>query len=98
MKGDSYEFEAVLWEWEARRDSWVFASLPPDISDEIAAQPRPPSGFNSVKVRVRIGATQSSTSIFPNADAYVVPIKKAVRDKHGIGIGDTVTIGIDLID
>ena len=98
MKGDSYEFSAELWEWDARREKWVFAALPPEISDEIAAQPRPPSGFNSVKVRVRIGATQWATSIFPNADSYVVPIKKSVREKHGIDTGDTVTIGIELVD
>ena len=98
MKGDSYEFESVLWEWDARREKWVFATLPAEVSDEIAAQPRPPSGFNSVKVNVRIGATRWSTSIFPNAEKYVVPIKKSVRDKHGIDTGDTVTIGIDLID
>ena len=98
MIGDSYEFDAVLWEWEARREKWVFASLPEDISDEIASQPRPPSGFNSVKVQVRIGVSQWSTSIFPEKNAYVVPIKKAIRDKNGIDTGDSVTIGISLVD
>lgn len=97
MAGHSYEFDAVLWEWEARREKWVFAALPDEISDEIASLPLPAKGFNSVKVIVRIGATQWSTSIFPNEHGYVVPIKKAVRTKHGIDTGDTVTIGISLV-
>ena len=98
MKGDSYEFTAELWEWDARREKWVFAALPTDVSDEILDQPRAPSGFNSVKVRARIGSTQWSTSIFPNRDAYVLPIKKSVRVEHGIDTGDSVTIGIELVD
>ena len=36
-------FEAELWEWDARRtDSWVFVSLPSDVSEdirELAAEP-----------------------------------------------------------
>jgi hypothetical protein len=77
----------------------VFATLPDDVSDEIADQPRPPSGFGAVKVRVHLGASEWQTSIFPGVDqgAYVLPIKKAVRTKAGVGVGDSVTIGLELI-
>jgi hypothetical protein len=96
MSGDSYEFEAELWAWEARRELWVFASLPADASDEIADQPRPPSGFGSVKVRVRLGLSEWTTSIFPDAGrgAYVLPIKKAVRTAAGVGVGDVVALTV----
>jgi hypothetical protein len=55
MIGDSYTFQAELWRWESRADEWVFAALPEDVSMEIGDQPRPPSGFGSVRVKVRIG-------------------------------------------
>ena len=99
MTGDSYEFESTLWAWAARKELWVFATVSQEASDEIADQPRPPSGFGAVKVRVRLGGSTWETSIFPGVDegAYVLPIKKAVRTKAGVGVGDSVAIAIELI-
>ncbi|WP_411699837.1 DUF1905 domain-containing protein [Conyzicola sp.] len=99
MTGDTYEFESTLWAWTARKELWVFATVPDDASDEIADQPRPPSGFGAVKVRVRLGESTWETSIFPgvDGDAYVLPIKKAVRAKAGLDVGDTAAIAIELI-
>jgi len=98
MTGDSYEFESTLWAWAARKELWVFATLPHDVSDEIAERPRPPSGFGAVPVRVRLGDSTWETSIFPGVDegAYVLPIKKAVRAKAGVEVGDTVAIRVEL--
>ena len=98
MTGDSYEFESTLWAWAARKELWVFATLPQDASDEIADRPRPPSGFGAVPVRVRLGDSTWETSIFPGVDeaAYVLPIKKAVRAKADVGVGDTVTMIVEL--
>ncbi|MFF1607751.1 DUF1905 domain-containing protein [Amycolatopsis sp. NPDC058278] len=95
-------FEAELWEWDARRaDSWVFVSLPADASDdirELAAEPR--RGFGSVRVRVTIGVTSWKTSIFPDGarEAYVLPLKRAVRQAEGLGVGDTCTVTVELVD
>jgi hypothetical protein len=99
VTGDSYEFESTLWAWAARKELWVFATVPDDASAEIADQPRAPSGFGAVKVRVRLGPSTWETSIFPGVDgeAYVLPVKKAVRAKAGVGVGDTVAIAIELI-
>ncbi|WIX90717.1 DUF1905 domain-containing protein [Amycolatopsis sp. DG1A-15b] len=95
-------FEAELWEWDARRaDSWVFVSLPAEASDdirELAAEPR--RGFGSVRVRVTIGVTSWKTSIFPDGarEAYVLPLKRAVRQAEGLGVGDTCTVTVELVD
>ena len=99
MTRDSYTFDAELWAWSARRELWVFAALPEDASEEIGDEPRPPSGFGSVKVWVRLGSSRWSTSIFPDSErkAYVVPIKKAVRDAEGVGVGDVVEITIEVV-
>jgi hypothetical protein len=99
VAGTRFEFEAELWRWEARTDSWVFAALPEDVSDEIAELPLPPAGFGSVKVEVTLGAQRWSTSVFPDAGrrTFVVPIKAAVRRAEGVDVGDRVTIGVETL-
>lgn len=99
MAGMRYEFETELFRWEARRDLWVFARLPMDVSDEIRLQPHPPAGFGSVKVFVTLGASRWSTSVFPeSADgSYVVAIKGSVRRAEGVGLGDRVRLGIETL-
>lgn len=97
MAGVRYEFETELFRWEARRDMWVFARLPDDVSEEIRLQPHPPAGFGSVKVTVTLGRSRWSTSVFPeSADgAYVVAIKGEVRRREGVGVGDRVALGVE---
>jgi hypothetical protein len=95
-------FDAELWVWDARRnDSWTFVSLPADASDEIrdvAGGPR--RGFGSVRVRVMVGDSVWTTSIFPDSarGGYVLPIKRAVRRTEGLDAGDTATVTVELID
>ena len=100
MTGGTYEFESTLWAWAARKELWVFATVPDDASDEIADRPRPPSGFGAVKVRVRLGGSTWETSIFPGVDGggYVLPVKKAVRTAEGIEPDDDVTVDLEVLD
>lgn len=91
-----HTFDAELWPHEGDAP-WIFITVPRGISDEIAdATEWNSTGFGSVKVDVVIGATEWSTSLFPSKPrrAYVLPVKKAVRDHEGIGIGDVVTLSI----
>ncbi|MEK8228532.1 DUF1905 domain-containing protein [Oerskovia sp. M15] len=85
MAGTEYEFVAELWRWTARSDTWVFAALPTEVSDEIADSPLPPAGFGSVKVEVTLGGSRWSTSVFPDAErrTFVLPVKAAVRRREG---------------
>jgi hypothetical protein len=96
-----YEFTAELWRWQARTDEWVFVSLPQDASDEIAAVPRPRAGFGAVKVTATIGSSRWTTSIFPEPGAdgegprYVLPLKKAVRTREHLELGDEVRVAVE---
>ena len=77
----------------------MIVTLPPDMADEISESvPRRP-GFGSVRVAVRIGSSEWTTSIFPSkADgSYVLPIKRAVREREEVGLGDIVEVTIRLI-
>ena len=94
-----HTFEATLFAWDADRpDSWVFATLPEDLSDEIeeTAEPR---GFGSVRVEVSVGGSTWSTSLFPSKTegAYVLPVKKAVRRAEGLEVGEPSTFTIRLV-
>nr|WP_218618065.1 DUF1905 domain-containing protein [Cryptosporangium aurantiacum] len=96
------DFDAELWIWDARRsETWTFVSLPGDRSEEIqeltAGAPR---GFGSVRVRATLGGSTWTTSIFPDSkrQAYVLPIKRAVRTAEGIEAGDTASVTVEILD
>ncbi|WP_329252011.1 DUF1905 domain-containing protein [Actinoallomurus sp. NBC_01490] len=95
-------FDAELWIWDARRsDTWTFVSLPADESEEIrdlAGGLR--RGFGSLRVRVVVGGSTWTTSIFPDSarGRYVLPIKRAVRTAESLDAGDVATVKVELID
>ena len=48
------EFAGEVFRWDAREDAaWFFASVPPELSEEIREIPRPYRGFGSVRVMAR---------------------------------------------
>jgi hypothetical protein len=95
------EFDAELWVWDARRnDSWTFVSLPADASEEIRDRADGSRrGFGSVRVRVTVGGSVWTTSIFPDRTrgTYVLPIKRAVRAAEGLDAGDVATMTVEII-
>jgi hypothetical protein len=95
----TFEFSGELWEWDARDDSsWVFVTLPVDLAEDIRDMALPRRGFGSVRVRVRCGSSEWQTSVFPDSGSgsYVLPLKKAVRTKEKLGIGDIAAFEIDV--
>ena len=53
-------------------------------------------GFRSVRVTATIGGTTWRTSIFPGSEAYVLPVKRAVRTAERFEAGDTVAVRVEL--
>jgi hypothetical protein len=93
------KFDAELWTWDARRaDSWTFLSLPAEVTEDLAPQQR--RGFGSRRVRVTVGGSTWTTSVFPDSarGCYVLPIKRAVREAEGLDSGDTATVTVEFID
>ncbi|GAA5196490.1 DUF1905 domain-containing protein [Rugosimonospora acidiphila] len=95
-------FDAELWIWDARRtETWVFVNLPAEVAEDIRdLDSGPRRGFGSVRVRVTIGGSTWRTSIFPSSadNTYVLPVKRAVRDKEGLDVGDTAAVTLELVD
>jgi hypothetical protein len=92
----TYRFTAELWEWKSRA-SWFFVTLPMDAAADIRDLPMPPRGFGSVPVHARIGASEFDTSIFPSDDSFVLPVKRAVRDREGLERGDPVDVELEVV-
>ncbi|WP_217184357.1 DUF1905 domain-containing protein [Streptomyces sp. AC495_CC817] len=92
------EFDSPVTRWDKRVDSWYFATLPEELSLELRELPAPPRGFGSLRVRARIGASLWSTSIFFSGSAFVLPLKRAIRDERGIVEGDVITVDLDIVD
>jgi len=104
MTEDSFTFTAPLWRWSARQEtsdpsSWIFLTLPVDVSEEVRQRAGEPRGFGSVRVHVRAGSSQWDTSVFPDAEGsgcFVLPVKKAVRAAEGVDEGDSLTITLQV--
>jgi len=94
----NFEFDADLWLYPGDA-GWVFVTLPTDVADDILDEAPSTGGFGSVKVAVRIGDTEWSTSLFPDKESasYVLPVKRAVRDAEDLTIGDSVSVGLGLV-
>ena len=97
-----FTFRAQLWAWRARPDSWVFLTLPQDVSDGIDdfTAALPPRGIGSVRVEVRIGGSTWRTRVFPSSEesAFVLPLKRAVRSAEGLDIGDEAVVELTVLD
>ncbi|MFI9506906.1 DUF1905 domain-containing protein [Nocardia sp. NPDC052566] len=88
MAGSRYSFTAEVWEHSG--GSWHFVSLPEEIADDIEEKyAHRAGGWGSVRVDVTIGASQWSTSLFPDKSqaTYILPVKKSVRTAEDLVAG-----------
>ena len=92
---------SLLWIWKGSDAAgrWSFITVPEEQSAEIKAHAfGSPRGFGSVKVEARIGEVSWQTSVFPlNSGGYLLPVKKEVRTRADIGVGDEVTVTLELL-
>jgi Domain of unknown function (DUF1905) len=75
------------------------ACLPKPRTRSVRWRMGPRGGFGSLRVRVTVGASSWTTSIFPDSTrGYVLPIKRAVRQAEFLDAGDVATVTVDLLD
>jgi Domain of unknown function (DUF1905) len=75
-------------------------SLPAEASDEIRDLAGGSArGFGSLRVRVAVGESRWTTSIFPDSTrGYVLPVRRAVRKAEALEVGDVATVTVELLD
>jgi hypothetical protein len=87
------EFTAPLWRWEGD-GGWYFITVPPDLSDDLEDAHGGHRGFGSIRVTATIGSTTWQTSVFPSKRdaAFILPVKKQVRQRESLDEGDRVRV------
>jgi hypothetical protein len=97
---DRFTFDGEVWLWDGNA-AWHFVSLPDELADFIEhAFGHRARGFKSLRVEVRIGADTWRTSIFPDTKrgTYLLPIKKEIRQRHGLVPGSRAAIDLAMVD
>jgi hypothetical protein len=92
------EFSGEVWFWRGP-SPYHFVTVPEPESAELrAASSLVSYGWGMIPVRLSVGATRATTSLFAKDGGYVVPLKDKVRIAEGITVGDTVTVrlGVDV--
>lgn len=86
--------EIIYWRGPA---PFHFVEVPEEQSAAIeAVSSMVTYGWGCIPVTGRIGRTDFTTSLFPKADMYLVPIKVAVRRAEDLALGDEVDIRLHL--
>ena len=74
-----------------------FKKLPEDVDEEVRLLSGPRRGFGSVRVEVSCGSSTWSTSVFPSADGFVLPLKAAVRRAELLEVGSPARFTLRLL-
>jgi len=90
------EFTASVFEWRGPAP-YYFVTVPDEGCAAIDdAKSLVTYGWGMIPVTVTLGGTTWTTSLWPRDDAYVVPLKVAVRRAEGVDEGDDVTVRLDI--
>jgi len=88
-----YTFNAKVFTYTVEATSWYFVSLPREDSQTIKAGVTKKVGFQFVPVEVTLGKTTWRTTLFPTKEgSYLLALKKDVRIREDIHVGETVKI------
>ena len=91
--GRDYTVRTRIWRYKGA-GGWHFANLSIRQSAEIKSRfGSAARGWGSIRVRVRIGETEWSTSLFPDrkSKSYLFAIKADVRKAESLSDGDRIT-------
>ena len=85
-------FEAVVIEWRGPAP-FFYARLPADAAAEITRVKKLVTyGWGVIPAEATINGVTFTTSLFPKADTYLLPLKAAVRKQVGVTVGDMVAV------
>ena len=90
-------FAGEIWSWRGP-SPYHFVTVPDAGCAAIRAlAPMVSYGWGVLPVRVRVGRTEWTTSLFPKDGRYLVPIKDAVRRAEGLNEGDVATLELTIV-
>jgi hypothetical protein len=90
------EFDGEIIHWRGP-SPFHFVTVPDEPSAAIeSVKSLVTYGWGAIPVQARIGDTDFTTSLFPKAELYLVPVKDAVRRAEQLSVGDVVTVVLQL--
>jgi hypothetical protein len=90
------EFSDQMIEWRGPAP-FYFVPVPQDLSDQISQTAKLVSyGWGVIPVKVTIGRTDFTTSLFPKDGIYLVPIKNAVRLPEKLALGQSIDVTLEV--
>ncbi len=89
------EFSGKIFVWRGP-SPYYYVAVPEQPSADIKAIASFVTyGWGVIPVKVRIGQTEWTTSLFPKDGRYLVPLKDKIRKAEKLAEGDEVTIGLE---
>ena len=89
-------FTNTMIEWRGPAP-FYYVPVPPEESELIRETARQVSyGWGVIPVRVTIGRTEFTTSLFPRDGVYLVPVKSSVRLPEKLQLGDKVEVTLEI--
>lgn len=86
------EFSGEIWTWRGPAPHH-FVTVPEDECAELAETAALVTyGWGMIPVKLRIGDSEWTTSLWPKNGGYIVPLKAAVRRAERLEVGDEVSI------
>lgn len=95
---DTLTISKKVWLWPGENLPWHFVYVDGEEKEYIEKYARK-SRNGLVKIEATIGKTSWQTSLLPfkKDNTYLIALKKEVRNREGIMVGDTVKICFKLI-
>jgi Domain of unknown function (DUF1905) len=91
-----YAFTTRVIEWRGP-SPYYYLPVPEEESADIAEiSAMATYGWGVIPVVARIGDTVFETSLFPRDGGYLLPLKDAVRKPRQLGVGDEVSVEMDV--
>jgi len=91
-----FEFSAEVIHWQGPAP-FYFVAVPASDAARIAeVAPAVTYGWGVIPVRVTIGGTTFTTSLFPKDGGYLVPLKAAVRKAERLELGQVAGLRLEI--
>ena len=91
-------FKGEVWYWRGPAP-FYFVTIPTAQGAKIkAVSAQVTYGWGVIPVTAKMGQSAWTTSLFPKDGSYVLPIKKVIREKESLEVGDIakITLSIEL--
>lgn len=95
MKTAQFSGKVFIWPGDL---GWHFVYLPKILAKKIKEKKKS-HGAGFIKIEAKIGKTSWQTALFPykREETYLLAIKKAIRGKEGIFVGDEINVKLKFI-